>query len=110
VTVYVDPLMNHGWILRGREISSCHMFTDEVDLAQLHRLADMIGCKREWFQDRSAPHYDLTVMRRQEAIGCGAIAVTRREAVEIWRARRARVDAATAAVIAARLQGTTCKE
>lgn len=88
MTVYVDPLMDHGWILRGNAVRSCHMFTDQVDLRELHQLATMIGCKPEWFQDKAAPHYDLTAVRRQEAIGCGAIAVTRRQAVEIWQQRR----------------------
>lgn len=95
MSVYVDPLMDHGWILRGNQVMSCHLFSDQVlDLAELHQLASMIGCKRVWFQDeKGIPHYDLTAVRRQEAIGCGAIAVTRREAVEIWKARRATIDA-----------------
>jgi hypothetical protein len=102
MTVYVDPLMDHGWVIRGRDVKSCHMFTNELDLEDLHRIAAMIGCKRTWFQgDKAIPHYDLTLIRRQEAIACGAIAVTRREAVEIWRRRRAAVDE----IIALHLKG-----
>lgn len=93
MTVYVDPLLDHGWILRGVQVRSCHLFTDQVDLQELHRLASAIGCRREWFQDKALPHYDLTMQRRQEAIGAGAVPVTRREAVEIWRRRRTIVDA-----------------
>ena len=70
--VYVDPLMNFGWKLRGREIPNCHMFTDEIDLTALHELAAKIGMKRAWFQDKwSAPHYDLTPNRRADAIEAG---------------------------------------
>jgi hypothetical protein len=46
VSVYVDPLMDHGWILRGNPVMSCHLFTDQVDLTELHQLASMIGCRR----------------------------------------------------------------
>jgi hypothetical protein len=88
VTVYVDPLMDHGWILRGRQVSSCHLFSDQIDATELHKVAAMIGCRRSWFQnDGRVPHYDLTIERRQAAIGCGAIAVERREAVAIWQTR-----------------------
>lgn len=92
MTVYVDPLLDHGWILRGHQVRSCHLFSDELDLQELHELARRIGCRPEWFQDKALPHYDLTLVRRQEAIGAGAVPVTRREAVEIWKRRRARVD------------------
>lgn len=68
------------------------MFTDQVDLTELHHMARMIGCKPEWFQDKAAPHYDLTIIRRRDAIACGAVEVTRRAAVQIWQLRRAAVD------------------
>jgi hypothetical protein len=92
VTVYVDPAMDHGWILSGRRVDSCHLFTELLELDELHRIARQVGCKPAWFQDHALPHYDLTIMRRQEAIGAGAVPVTRRQAVEIWRARRRDVD------------------
>jgi hypothetical protein len=89
MTVYVDPLASWGWRLRGRVVQSCHMFTDDMDLVELHRLASMIGMRREWFQDsRSAPHYDLTPRRRAEAIRMGAVEVDRATAAGIWRRRR----------------------
>lgn len=46
MAVYVDPLMAHGWILRGRAVRSCHMFTDG-DEEELHSLAIRIGMKRQ---------------------------------------------------------------
>jgi hypothetical protein len=87
VTVYVDPLMNHGWVLHGRPTSNCHMFTDGA-LEELHALAQKIGLRRAWFQDKRVPHYDLTPLDRAAAIAGGAIEVDRRRAVQIWRASR----------------------
>jgi hypothetical protein len=109
MTVYVDPLMDHGWILRGESVRSCHMFTDALDLEELHAIARRIGCRRSWFQEgKRMPHYDLTMLRRQEAIGCGAVPVTRREAVEIWHARAARLAAGQEAVAALRCPECPC--
>jgi hypothetical protein len=65
------------------------MFTDAIDLGELHAIAAAIGMRLEWFQNhRRAPHYDLTPHRRQAALAAGAVAVTRAEAVRIWRERR----------------------
>lgn len=94
MTVYVDDLVSWGWKMRGRTVDSCHMFTDQVDLEELHRLAAAIGMRRAWFQEhRLAPHYDLTPGRRKAAIAAGAVPVDRHRAVEIWRERRAQVPA-----------------
>ncbi|MBK3780121.1 DUF4031 domain-containing protein [Paraburkholderia aspalathi] len=89
MAVYVDALENWGWKLRGRTVASCHMFTDSLDLEELHLMAERIGMKREWFQPhRIAPHYDLTASRRAAAVKLGALEVRRKEASAIWRARR----------------------
>jgi hypothetical protein len=88
VTVYVDPLVNNGWRLRGRGVRNCHLFTDGP-IEELHAIAATIGMKREWFQGKaSTPHYDLTPVRRAAAIEAGAVPVDRRQAVAIWRAAR----------------------
>lgn len=84
MTVYVDVLMNHGWKLRGHPTKNCHMFTDG-DIEELHEMAEAIGMKRSWFQDKRIKHYDLRASRRQKAIKLGAVEVSRREAVKIWR-------------------------
>jgi hypothetical protein len=99
MTVYVDRLASWGWVLRGRKTQSCHMFTDSVDLEELHVLAERIGLKRAWFQDhRIAPHYDLTPSRRAEAVKLGAVEVQERAAAAaIWRARREAVAGKPAA-------------
>jgi hypothetical protein len=89
MTVYVDPLMKRGWTFYGREVASCHMFTDSICLDELHKFAEAIGMKKVWFQKHNlAPHYDLISGRRAVAIKHGAVAVDRRQAVAIWRARR----------------------
>ncbi|ENA4766601.1 DUF4031 domain-containing protein [Shigella flexneri] len=83
MTVYVDVLMNHGWKLRGHLTKNCHMFTDG-DIEELHEMAEAIGMKRSWFQDKRIKHYDLHARRRQKAVELGAVEVSRREAVKIW--------------------------
>ncbi len=94
MTIYVDPLLDHGWMLSGRMVKSCHMFTDSVELDELHALATRIGCRRTWFQNKNqTPHYDLTLSRRVDAIAAGAVPVTRRQAVELWRKRQAALKA-----------------
>lgn len=87
MTIYVDPLMSHGWNLRGHAVQNCHLFTDGT-LDELHNFAAQIGMKRSWFQPHSTPHYDLTPSRRKVAVALGAVEVDRRQAVTIWRARR----------------------
>ena len=92
MTVYVDPLLDHGWVIYGQKTRNCHLFTDQLDLAELHALAAAIGMPRQRFQDKTAaPHYDLTPAYRERALAAGAVAVDRRQAVHIWRARRAAV-------------------
>lgn len=95
MTVYVDPLLDHGWVLQGRMVRSCHMFVDTIELDALHDMALWIGCRRGWFQDKNVPHYDLTASRRVDAIAHGAVAITRRQAVEIWRERHEAVRRAS---------------
>jgi hypothetical protein len=89
MAIYVDQLEAWGWQMRGRKIRSCHLFTSSEDIEELHAFAEQIGMRRAWFQEhRIAPHYDLTPTRREAAVQLGAIEVGRRQASEIWRARR----------------------
>jgi hypothetical protein len=59
-----------------------HLLPDpqEPDLEELHRIAQAIGLKREWFQDQSParfPHYDVIGSRkRTDARNAGAITIT----------------------------------
>jgi hypothetical protein len=83
MTIYVDPLMGHGWKLHGHTVESCHLFTD-ADVEELHTFAERIGMRREWFQDKRIPHYDLAPAGRRLAVACGAIEVDLRQAVDLW--------------------------
>lgn len=94
MTIYVDGLEDWGWIIRGRRVESCHMFTNDASLEELHAFAVRIGMKRAWFQPHKvAPHYDLTKPRRDLAVSLGAIQVGRHDASRIWRERRKLVSA-----------------
>jgi len=85
--IYVDELKENSWILRGRKTLNCHMLTDG-SLEELHRFANRIGMKREWFQDRkNFPHYDLTPKRRKIAVEHGAMEITTKEWMKKERAK-----------------------
>jgi hypothetical protein len=86
VSVYVDPLLEHGGSDSFRWKRSCHMYADS--LWELHRMAVAIGMKRSWFQSHARlPHYDLVESRREAAVHFGAIEHTRREMVTFMRSR-----------------------
>lgn len=70
MAVYVDDY--RGSFSRGhRAMVMCHMLADSLD--ELHAFAARLGLKREWFQPRSAPHYDLSLTKRAEALQLGAV-------------------------------------
>jgi Fe-S oxidoreductase len=81
MSVYVDCSRNRF----GRMIM-CHMVADTPD--ELHAMAKQIGMRREWFQPKSTPHYDVCLMRRAKAIEFGAIVVDRRAFVDVIRRNR----------------------
>lgn len=92
MAVYVDPLFDHGGSSAFRWTRSCHMYADAPE--ELHAMADAVGMRRAWFQDRGTlPHYDLVPKRRAHAVRLGAVERTRREMVDFMRAqRRLRMD------------------
>jgi hypothetical protein len=46
----------------------------EDRLDELHKFAEGIGLKREWFQNRRGyPHYDLVASVRRRAVAAGAV-------------------------------------
>lgn len=65
------------------------MFSPNIE--DLHRFAQEIGMRREWFQDPrtsskiSWPHYDISAQRRQLALERGAIAVGRHQTIAMSR-------------------------
>lgn len=69
------------WFGEGKR--SCHMtITPGGPLEELHKFAESIGLKREWFQaDKVCPHYDLMPSRRERALRNGAVFVEARAQV-----------------------------
>jgi hypothetical protein len=53
-------LVDYSWH-RG---PSCHLIADSV--AELIAFAEQIGLRRDWFQPKSSPHFDLTAAGRRD--------------------------------------------
>lgn len=81
MSIYVDPLIDHGWRLGP----SCHMFASSLD--ELHAFAARLGLKRVWYQEERVPHYDLTARVRARAVLLGAIELPVGAAARYWKAR-----------------------
>lgn len=79
--VYVDKEQNPF----GR-MKMCHMLADTEE--ELHAMAKRIGMRREWFQPKSSPHYDVCLSRRAKAIEFGAKEIGREETVALIRKLR----------------------
>lgn len=75
VAVYVDALRDYGW----RHGPSCHLIGDSVE--ELIEFAESMGMRREWFQAKSTPHFDLTADGRATAVSMGAIELTNRQLI-----------------------------
>jgi hypothetical protein len=75
MAVYVDSLRDYGW----RHGPSCHLIADSVD--ELMEFAVGMGLRREWFQAKSTPHFDLTAEGRKLAVEHGAIELDQRQLV-----------------------------
>jgi hypothetical protein len=87
LAVYVDSVR-----FRFRGMVMCHMWADTD--AELHRMAQRLGMRREWFQSppkASWKHYDISLTSKRRALGFGAILTDRYGAVE----HRARVTGDT---------------
>jgi hypothetical protein len=55
-------------------------------LEELHSMAEAIGMKLEWFQEKGkVPHYDVCKMRKQDALTKGAVLLERKAFVEKMR-------------------------
>lgn len=88
MAAYVDDLQvwpNARGIFRA---GSCHLAADTLD--ELHEFAARLGMRREWFQPGRGrhPHYDLVKSRRDRAVALGAIEVSGRDLIMLWRAQR----------------------
>ena len=76
----------------------CGHLVSDSSIEELHEFASDLGLRREWFQQKSVPHYDLTGPLYELALGRGAILVSSREIVR--RAVRLEVKVATSYVAA----------
>lgn len=59
----------------------CGHLVSDSSLEELHQFAAALGLRREWFQRKSVPHYDLTGRHYELALERGAILVSSREIV-----------------------------
>lgn len=79
MTVYVDDAVT---LWRGHRWA--HLMADTLD--ELHKFAQHLGLRRDKFQDKtSGAHYDVPAQLRDEAIGLGAIAISRHHDRELLR-------------------------
>lgn len=83
MSVYVDNAR-----IPYRRMFMCHMIADTLE--ELHAMADLIGIKRKWFQEKSSPHYDICLTKRSMAVANGAIEVGRKQLVKIIKANRSK--------------------
>lgn len=88
MTVMVDEIRQWPTPIRCFKAGSCHLTTNGP-IDELHAFALSIGLRLEWFQDHPiAPHYDLTVARREKALALGAKFIPARAQAAFRRARR----------------------
>jgi hypothetical protein len=86
MAVYVDEAK---WAWRGQYW--CHMVADTMD--ELHAFADLLGMKREWFQDKRLPHYDMNAKRRERALKLGALKISsNRQLIALSKGLRTELD------------------
>lgn len=90
--IYVDSLTPCEKNKKWKWNESCHLFTDDDDIGNLHLFAKSIGLKRQWFQDHKImPHYDLTKNMRIKAVRRGAVEASPAKmlaVLNLWRKRR----------------------
>ncbi len=57
----------------------CGHLVSDTSVEELHAFARQLGLRREWFQQKSIPHYDLTGTVYDRAVELGAELVSTRE-------------------------------
>lgn len=92
MTVYVDPLFSmtpRTTVAQRYGILWCHMFTDQLDLAELHAIARAIGLGKSSFQNDNPdhPHYDLVPSKRRLVVQNGAVEVSGDELMSVLAAQ-----------------------
>ena len=67
----------------GRMIMS-HMAADTLE--ELHQMAESIGVAKRHFQNKKGkPHYDICKQNKQKAIVLGAIEISDKKIIELYR-------------------------
>lgn len=91
MSVYVDPMWNHGKRIGRAGPYWCHLLADTA--GELHAMADALGLRRQWFQ---GDHYDIGSPRiRQAALEHGAVSLEGRDWLLKVKQIRDRVRAGT---------------
>jgi hypothetical protein len=81
MAILIDSFYNgargpfHYW---GRR---CGHLVSDTSIEELHQFAESLGLRREWFQEKSIPHYDLTGKVYDLALERGAKLVSSRDIV-----------------------------
>lgn len=72
MAVYVDDSKGkfHGMVMS-------HLFADSTE--ELHAFAARLGLRRDWFQQGSIPHYDVSQTKRRAALQLGATSLPIRD-------------------------------
>lgn len=84
--MYVDGLMHRGLVLHGKPMRNCHLFTDGT-IDDLLKFGVSLALRTSWLHHPKGKiaHFDLTRSQREFAIERGAIKVSRKQAVMLWR-------------------------
>ena len=81
MAILIDSFMNGARGPYPFRYRRCGHLVSDTSIAELHAFAENLGIRREWFQRRSVPHYDLTGVRYDLALAMGARLVSSRELV-----------------------------
>ena len=86
MSVYVSEmrvsLKNKNWPYSHH----CYLVADTI--AELHQFAIRLGLLKSWFQNKTIPHYDLTVGMRAGAIRSGATKIDDKTLFEFIKKQR----------------------
>ena len=85
MAIYVDDA-NICW--NGMVLS--HLVADDLD--ELHFLAMTIGLKKEWFQCKRYPHYDVCLEKKKLAIKLGAVEIESKDIIRILNNKPAKIQ------------------
>lgn len=86
MSVYVDPMTEHGGSRRFKWPRSCHLYADTPE--ELEAMAAAIALKPGWRQqDGALTHYELVGTKRAAAVARGAMEHTREQRMQFVRSR-----------------------